>query len=76
MKVEAIKVENGLLIPFDQLQRRIRNKTVLLEVEFIDRDKLDEGYAILGELVGLCESSRADAAVNHDAIIYELESKK
>lgn len=76
MRVEAVKVENALLIPFNQLQAKIKQKKVLLDVEFVDPDKLEEGYAILDELVGFCASSRTDAAVNHDAIIYELESKK
>ena len=76
MKVEAIKVENGFLIPFDKSLEKIKQDKILLEVEIIEQDKLEEGYAILDELVGFCESRRTDASVNHDAIIYELESKK
>ena len=76
MKVEAIKVENGFLIPFNESLENIKQDKILLEVEIIDRDKLEEGYAILDELVGFCESNRTDASVNHDAIIYESESKK
>ena len=34
-----------------------------------------EGYAILDELVGFCESDRTDGSVNHDEAIYGLHSK-
>lgn len=74
MKVEAIKVENGFLIPYNESFKKIKQDKILLEVEIIDQQKLEKGYAILDELVGCCESQRTDASVNHDAIIYELES--
>ena len=76
MKVEAKKIENGFLIPFKDKLRNIKQDKILLEIEIIEKDKLDEGYAILDELVGFCESNKKDASVNHDAIIYELESKE
>lgn len=76
MKVEALKVKKGLLIPFSQLPTRIKGDKVLLEVEIVEDAKLEEGYAILDELVGFCASLRIDASINHDAVIYELESKK
>ena len=74
MKVEAEKVENGFLIPFNDSLRNIKRKKVLLEIEIIEEDKLTDGYAILDDLVGCCESNKTDASVNHDAIIYDLES--
>ena len=43
--------------------------------EAIERNKLEEGYAILDELVGFCESDRTDGSVNHDESIYGLHSK-
>ncbi len=76
MKVEAVKVKKGFLIPFNEFLKKIKQNKILLEVEVIDEQKLEEGYAILDELVGFVKSERADASVNHDAIIYELESKK
>ena len=76
MKVEAIKVEDGFLIPFNGTLEKIEQDRIMLEVEIIESDKLEEGYAILDELVGFCESNRTDASINHDAIIYELRSKK
>ena len=73
MKVEALKVENGFLIPFNKTLEKIKQNRILLEVEIIEPEKLDRGYAILDELVGFCESNRSDASVKHDTIIYELE---
>ena len=32
-------------------------------------------YAILDEMVGFVDSGTADASVNHDEVIYELQSK-
>jgi len=76
MKIEAIKVEDGFLIPFNETLEKIKQDKILLEIEIIEPDKFEEGYAILDELVGFCESNRTDASVNHDTIIYELRSKK
>lgn len=76
MKVEAIKIENGFLIPFNETLKKIKTDKILLDVEIIEENKLEEGYAILDELVGFCESNRKDASVNHDAIIYQSRSQK
>ena len=75
MKVEAIKVENGFLIPFNEVLKKIKEDKILIEVEIIEQNKLEEGYAILDELVGFCESNQTDASVNHDAIIYQSRSQ-
>ncbi len=75
MKVEAIKVENGFLIPFNETLKKIKEDKILIEVEIIEQNKLEEGYAILDELVGFCESNQTDASVNHDAIIYQSRSQ-
>ena len=74
MKVEAIKMENGFLIPFNKTLEKIKQAKILLEIEIIEPEKVDQGYAILDELVGFCESERTDASIKHDKIIYELES--
>lgn len=44
--------------------------------EAIEQDKVEEGYAILDELVGFCESDQTDGSVNHDEAIYGLRSKR
>lgn len=46
-----------------------------IDPEIIKRNSIKEGYAILDEMVGFCESDRTDGSVNHDAVIYELRSK-
>ena len=43
-----------------------------IEPEAIEQNKVEEGYAILDELVGFCESDRTDGSVNHDEAIYGL----
>ena len=75
MKVEAIKVENGFLIPFNETLKKIKADKILLNIEIIGRNQLEDGYSILDELVGFCESNRTDASVNHDAIIYQSRSQ-
>ena len=37
--------------------------------EAIEENKVEEGYTILDELVGFCESDRTDGSVNHDEAI-------
>ena len=34
--------------------------------EIIEKNKIEEGYAILDEMVGFCESDKTDGSVNHD----------
>ena len=46
-----------------------------LEPETIEENKVEEGYAILDELGGFCESDRTDGSVNHDEAIYGLRSE-
>ena len=43
--------------------------------EIIEKNKIEEGYAILDEMVGFAKSDRTDGSVNHDESIYELRSK-
>ncbi len=76
MRVEALKVENGFLIPFKNWPARIQQDRIMLDVEIVELARLEEGYAMLDKLVGFCTSERADASVNHDAIIYGAEPSK
>ena len=43
--------------------------------EIIERNNLEEGYAILDEMAGFAKSDQTDGSVNHDEVIYELRSK-
>ena len=76
MRVKAIKVTNGFLIPFNEFPKKIDENKILLDIEIIEQAKLEEGYSILDELVGFCESNRTDASINHDEIIYELAASR
>jgi len=69
MKVEAVKRKDGLFIPMIEMFRKIDRDKILLDIEIIEPEQADE-YEVLDQLVGLCTTERADASVNHDAIIY------
>ena len=43
--------------------------------EIIKRNQIKAAYAILDEMVGSVDSGTTDASVNHDEVIYELQSK-
>ena len=43
--------------------------------EIIKRNEIKAAYAILDEMVGSVDSGATDASVNHDEVIYELQSK-
>lgn len=45
-----------------------------IHVEDIEQNKIEEGYAVLDEMVGFVEFDVTDASVNHDKSIYELRS--
>lgn len=76
MKVEAIKVDKGFLIPFNKVLKKIKKDRILMEIEIIEPEKIKQGYDILDELVGLYESKNSNASINHDEIIYNLKRKK
>jgi len=73
MQVQALKLENGFLIPLIGELKRIKKK-ILLEVEIIDQNKANIDYSTLDQIVGLCETGISDASVNHDKIILHLLS--
>jgi hypothetical protein len=70
MRVEAIKVPEGFLIPLNEGFPDIGQDRILLEVEIIDPAQADAGYTILDQLVGLCETGDTTASVEHDQRIY------
>lgn len=43
--------------------------------EIFEKNQMETGYAILDEMIGMAESDRTDGSVNHDEVIYELQSK-
>ena len=44
-------------------------------VDNVDENQIEEGYAILREMIGSVDSGAPDGSVNHDDLIYELRSK-
>ena len=71
MRVEAVRVENGFLIPFDKGLQDITQDRVWMDVEIVEPTLSDEGYQALDQIVGLCESDQTDAALHHDQHIYK-----
>ena len=45
------------------------------EIEKNEKDNIEEGYAILDEMVGFAKSDRTDGSVNHDGVIDREHSK-
>ena len=43
--------------------------------EIIKRNERERGYAIFSQMIGFLESDSTDGSVNHDEVIYELDSK-
>jgi len=43
--------------------------------EIFEKNQMEAGYAILDEMIGMVPSDRTDGSVNHDEVIYELQSK-
>ncbi len=75
MKMEAIRVENGFFIPSNETLEKVKEDKIIIDVEIPAQKTEVDGYAILDEMIGFCESNRSDASVNHDEIIYELKTK-
>jgi len=70
MRVEAIKVPEGFLIPVSEGFRGVTQDRTLLEVEIIDPAKAEEGYEVLDQLMGICETGDTSASVEHDRRVY------
>ena len=43
--------------------------------EIIEQNNRERGYAIIDQMIGIADSGSTDGSVNHDEIIYELDSK-
>ena len=70
MRVQAIKVAGGFLIPFDAGLRDIPYEKILLDIERIEPPPEEEDYAALDQLAGLYNTGDTTASVEHDQRIY------
>lgn len=66
MSVDAEK--KRLIKPYKQKSGQIKKN--------VDKDKIAAGYAAMAEMIGIADFDPPDASVNHDDVIYELQSKK
>jgi hypothetical protein len=69
MRVEALRIENGFFIPMIEGLKGIKQEKILLEIKILESLQNDV-YAPFDELIGLCETNKSDASLNHDHIIY------
>ena len=43
--------------------------------EIVEENNIERGYAIIGQMIGIADSGSTDGSINHDEVIYELDSK-
>jgi len=75
MRVEAIRTEKGFLIPVIDEFRNIKHEKILLNIQFVEQKQTGDDYSPLDRLIGLCETGKKNASVNHDKIIYSGKEK-
>lgn len=75
MKVEAIKQDNGFLIPMNKIFREITKDKIFLDIKIVEPEQTEE-YATLDQLIGICETGQTNASVNHDTILYSRRESK
>lgn len=75
MRVEAIKREDGLYLPMTDLFKTITQNKIWLNVEIIEPSQEIDGYAVLDQILGFCNTEQEDASVNHDRVIYMKETE-
>ncbi len=76
MQVEALKLENGFLIPRVGILEKLTQDRIWLRVEVIAHPDAGDEYSALDQIVGLCNTGRTDASVNHDQILYGKGKKQ
>ncbi|OGG44699.1 MAG: hypothetical protein A3F84_28765 [Candidatus Handelsmanbacteria bacterium RIFCSPLOWO2_12_FULL_64_10] len=70
MRVEAIKVAEGFLIPFEKGFPDLPHEKVVMDVEIVEPLPPEADYSALDQLVGLCDTKISSASVQHDERIY------
>ena len=70
MRVKAIKVNKGILIPYQEGLKDVPSDQLVLDIELVDDAPEDSDYDALDEIVGLCETGDSEASVEHDQRIY------
>jgi len=66
--MSATKDKKRLIKPHKQKSGQIKKN--------VNKDKIAAGYAAMAEMIGMADFEPTDASVNHDDVIYELQSKK
>lgn len=74
MIIEATKSEKGFLIPFIGAFQHLEQESIVLDIKIVAPPLLNEDYSALDQLIGLCETGKTDASINHDEVIYSKPS--
>ena len=74
MRVKAIKVAEGFLIPFEAGLKDIPDEKILLDIELIEFPLEEKDYTALDQLAGLCKTGDTTASVEHDSRIYRQQT--
>ncbi len=75
MRVEAIRRDEGILIPLVEGFENIKGDHVLLDIEMAAEPTGDD-YSDLESIIGLCSTGRKDGSMRHDEMIYRKEDGK
>ena len=73
MRVEAIKVPEGFLIPFENGFPDLPHEKITIDIEILDPLPPGTDYSALDQLVGLCGTKDATASIQHDERIYRRQ---
>lgn len=74
MRVKAIKVAEGFLIPFEAGLNDIPYEKILLDIELVESSPEEEDYQALDQLTGMCKTDDTTASIDHDRRIYHRPS--
>jgi hypothetical protein len=75
MRVEAIRRDEGILIPFVEGFANIKGDHVLLDIEMASEPSGDD-YSDLESIIGMCSTGHKDGSMRHDEVIYRKEDAK
>jgi len=53
---------------------RITEERIVLEFQIIESSEKND-YSPLDQIIGLCETGKTDASVNHDRVVYSEKEK-
>ncbi len=71
MRVEAIKVAEGFLIPFGNGFPDLPHEKIVMDISIVEPLPPEADYSALDQMVGICDTKIASASIRHDERIYQ-----